>query len=51
MRGLDAEATLVASRAANNEAKEAIARMLKLRRDAMLPATLTIEDLIREGRA
>ena len=51
LRGLDAEVTLIASRARNTQGQEAVARILELRQGNMLPADVTIQDLIHEGRA
>ena len=51
LRGLKAEATLIASRPGGAQGQEAVARILELREGNMLPAGVTIQDLIREGRA
>jgi negative regulator of replication initiation len=51
LRGLEVEATLVASRPRSNEGQEAAARMLALRQGNLLPEGVSIQDLIREGRA
>jgi hypothetical protein len=51
LRGLDVEAKLIASRSRNSQGQEAVARLLELRRGNMLPANVTIQDLIHEGRA
>jgi hypothetical protein len=52
LRGLNAEAaSLIASRPRNSEGQEAAARMLELRKGNMLPDGVTIQDLMREGRA
>jgi ribosomal protein L12E/L44/L45/RPP1/RPP2 len=51
LRGLQVEATLIASRSRNTHGQEAAARMLELRQNNMLPDGVTIQDLIREGRA
>jgi hypothetical protein len=51
LRGLKAEAALIASRSRSTEGEEAVARMLELRQGNMLPEGVTIQDLIREGRA
>jgi hypothetical protein len=51
LRGLDVEATVIASRSRNIQGQEAVARILELRRDNILPANITIQDLINEGRA
>lgn len=51
LRGLKAKATLIASRSRNAQGQEAAARMLELRQNNMLPDGVTIQDLIREGRA
>lgn len=52
LRGLKAqEATLVASWFPANQGQEAAARMLELRKDNLLPEGVTIQDLMREGRA
>lgn len=51
LRGLQVEITLIASRPRSNEGQEAAVRMLELRQDNMLPEGVSIQDLIREGRA
>jgi hypothetical protein len=51
LRGLLAEATLIASRTHPSEGQEAAARMLQLRQGNILPEGVTIQNLIREGRA
>ena len=51
LRGLDLEVTLIASRSRNTQGQQAVARILELRRGNMLPAGVTIQDFIREGRA
>lgn len=51
LRGFKAEAALVASRPRSTDGEEAAARMLELRQSNFLPAGVTIQDLIREGRA
>jgi len=51
LRGLQVEATLIASRPRPTEGQEAAARMLELRQGNMLPEGVTIQDLMREGRA
>jgi hypothetical protein len=51
LRGLNAEATLIAERVRNNNGVDAVARILELRQGNMLPEGVTIQDLIREGRA
>jgi hypothetical protein len=51
LRGLDLEVTLTASRSRNTQGQQAVARILELRQGNMLPAGVTIQDLIHEGRA
>jgi hypothetical protein len=51
LRGLKAEATLIASRSHNTQGQEAATRLLELRQGNMLPEGVTIQDLMREGRA
>jgi len=51
LRGLDAEATLIAGRSRVNNGYDAVTRLLELRRGNMLPEGVTIQSLIREGRA
>ena len=51
LRGLQAEATFIASRLRPNDGQKAAARMLELRHGNLLPEGITIQDLIREGRA
>jgi len=51
LRGLNAEATLIASRSQNTQGQEAAVRLLELRQGNMLPEGVTIQRLIREGRA
>lgn len=51
LRGLQVEANLVASRPRSSEGQEAAARMLELRQGNILPEGVTIQDLMREGRA
>jgi hypothetical protein len=51
LRGLDLEATLTASRSPNTQGQQAVARILESRQGNMLPAGVTIQDLIHEGRA
>jgi len=51
LRGLQVEATLIASRPRRDEGQEAADRMLELRQGNMLPEGVTIQHLIREGRA
>ena len=51
LRGLDLEATPIASRSRNTQGQQAVARILELRQGNMLPAGVTIQDLIHEGRA
>lgn len=50
-RGLQAEATLIASRPRHNKGQKAAARMLELRQGNLLPEGVSIQDLIRDGRA
>jgi hypothetical protein len=51
-RGLKTrEASLTASPSRGSEGTEAAARLLELRKGNLLPEGVTIEDLIREGRA
>jgi hypothetical protein len=51
LRGLDAEASRLAVKPRNIQGHDAVARILELRRGNVLPEGVTIEDLIREGRA
>jgi len=51
LRGLQVEAALIASRSPNTEGQKAAARMLELRQNNVLPEGVTIQALIREGRA
>ena len=51
LRGLDLEVTRIASRSRNTQGQQAVARILELRQGNMLPAGVTIQDLIHEGRA
>jgi hypothetical protein len=51
VRGLQAEAILIAARSHRTEGQEAAARLLELRRDNLLPEGVSIQDLIRDGRA
>jgi hypothetical protein len=51
LRGLLAEATLIASRPRPSEGLEAADRILQLRQGNILPDGVTIQGLIREGRA
>ncbi len=51
LRALDLEVTLIASRSRNTQGQQAVARILELRQGNMLPAGVTIQDLIHEGRA
>jgi len=52
LRGLKAEeAALIATRTRPAEAQEAAARMLELRQGNLLPEGVTLQDLLREGRA
>jgi hypothetical protein len=51
LRGLDLEVTPIASRSRNTQGQQAVARILELRQGNMLPAGVTIQDLIHEGRA
>jgi hypothetical protein len=51
LRGLQVEATLIASRSPNTRGQEAAARMLELRRGTMLPEGVSIQALMCEGRA
>jgi hypothetical protein len=49
--GLQVEAALIASRSPNTEGEKAASGMLELRQGNMLPEGITIQALIREGRA
>ncbi len=51
VRGLHVEANRIASRFSLSGGQEAAARMLELRRGNMLPDGVSIQNLIREGRA
>jgi hypothetical protein len=51
LRSLNAEATLIAEKVRNSNGKDAVARILELRQGNMLPEGVTLQDLIREGRA
>jgi len=51
LRGLKAEATLIASRSQNIQGQEVVARLLELRQGNILPTGVTIQDLILEGQA
>jgi hypothetical protein len=51
LRGLDLEVTRIASLSRNTQGQQAVARILELRQGNMLPAGVTIQDLIHEGRA
>jgi len=50
LRGLDLEVTRIASRSRDTQGQQAVARILELRQGNMLPAGVTIQDLIHEGR-
>ena len=51
LRGLQVEAGLLASRSRSKEGQETAVRLLQLRRENMLPEGVSVEALIREGRA
>jgi hypothetical protein len=51
LRGLNLEVTCIASPSRETLGQQAVARILKLRQGNMLPAGVTIQDLIHEGRS
>ena len=51
LRGLQVEAEIIASRSPQSEGQKAAARLLELRGSRKLPDGMTIQDLIRDGRA
>jgi hypothetical protein len=51
LRGLQVEALLIAAQPRSTGGREAAARLLEMRQGNMLPEGVSIQDLIRDGRA